>query len=80
MRRLLAILCALSTAGGVAALDPARAAAGSPTDFTGDGKDDAITFTKGSTNDVWVGLSTGTSFTGGVKWHDFFGLPGEATL
>ncbi|MCP2329108.1 N-acetyl-anhydromuramyl-L-alanine amidase AmpD [Hamadaea flava] len=49
-------------------------------DYNGDGKADAITFTKGSTNDVWVGLSTGTSFNGGVKWHDFFGLPGEATL
>jgi hypothetical protein len=49
-------------------------------DYNGDGKDDIITFTKGSTNDVWVGLSTGTSFNGGVKWHDFFGLNGETTL
>ncbi|MCP2329109.1 hypothetical protein HDA40_007616 [Hamadaea flava] len=49
-------------------------------DVNGDGKADALTFTKGSTNDVWVGLSTGTGFLGGVKWHDFFGLPGETTL
>ncbi|MEV4813345.1 FG-GAP repeat domain-containing protein [Micromonospora avicenniae] len=49
-------------------------------DFDGDGRDDIVVFTKGSLNDVYVGLSTGTSFGGGAKWHDFFGLNGEATL
>ncbi|MGI5185655.1 FG-GAP-like repeat-containing protein [Dactylosporangium sp. CA-152071] len=49
-------------------------------DFNGDELDDIIVFTKGTTNDVYVGLSTGTSFAGGVKWHDFFGLTGETTL
>ncbi|TDV56176.1 FG-GAP repeat domain-containing protein [Actinophytocola oryzae] len=49
-------------------------------DFNGDGKDDAVTFTRGSLNDVFVGLSTGTGFVGGAKWHDFFGLNGEITL
>ncbi len=49
-------------------------------DANGDGKDDIIVFTKGSTNDVYVGLSTGTGFLGGAKWHDFFGLNGETTL
>ncbi|WP_027344376.1 FG-GAP repeat domain-containing protein [Hamadaea tsunoensis] len=49
-------------------------------DVNGDGKADALTFTKGSTNDVYVGLSNGSSFAGGVKWHDFFGLNGETTL
>jgi hypothetical protein len=49
-------------------------------DVNGDGKDDAVVFTKGSTNDVYVGLSNGSSFGGGVKWHDFFGLNGETTL
>ncbi|MFI9838809.1 FG-GAP repeat domain-containing protein [Nonomuraea sp. NPDC051941] len=50
-------------------------------DFDGDGKDDIVTFTKGTTNDVFVGLSNGTSaFGAGVKWHDFFGLNGETTL
>ncbi|MFG2058370.1 FG-GAP repeat domain-containing protein [Micromonospora sp. NPDC048930] len=49
-------------------------------DVNGDGKDDAVVFTKGSTNDVYVGLSTGSGFLGGAKWHDFFGLNGETTL
>ncbi|MEV0461104.1 FG-GAP-like repeat-containing protein [Catellatospora methionotrophica] len=49
-------------------------------DFNGDGKDDIVVFTKGSLNDVYVGLSTGTGFLGGAKWHDFFGLNGETTL
>jgi hypothetical protein len=45
-------------------------------DFNGDGKDDIVTFTHGATNDVFVGLSTGSSF-GSAKWHDFFALGGE---
>ncbi|MEW2146316.1 N-acetylmuramoyl-L-alanine amidase [Micromonospora vinacea] len=49
-------------------------------DFNGDGADDVVVFTKGTLNDVYVGLSTGTGFLGGVKWHDFFGLPNETTL
>ncbi|GAA3219999.1 FG-GAP repeat domain-containing protein [Dactylosporangium siamense] len=49
-------------------------------DANGDGKDDIVVFTKGATNDVYVGISTGTGFLGGAKWHDFFGLNGEATL
>ncbi len=49
-------------------------------DVNGDGKDDIIVFTKATTNDVYVGISTGTSFGAGVKWHDFFGLTGETTL
>ena len=49
-------------------------------DATGDGKDDVLTFTKGTLNDVYVGASTGTGFAGGAKWHDFFGLNGEVTL
>ncbi|MBQ0982942.1 VCBS repeat-containing protein, partial [Micromonospora sp. M61] len=42
-------------------------------DYNGDGKDDIVAFTKGSFNDVHVGLSTGTTFLGATKWHDFFG-------
>ncbi|MEU1589553.1 N-acetylmuramoyl-L-alanine amidase [Micromonospora sp. NPDC005710] len=49
-------------------------------DANGDGRDDIIVFTKGATNDVFVGLSTGTGFLGTTKWHDFFGLTGETTL
>ena len=49
--------------------------AGSPTDFTGDGKDDIVTFTHGTLADVYVATSTGSAFAGtSVKWNDFFGL------
>ncbi|GAA2335808.1 hypothetical protein [Dactylosporangium salmoneum] len=40
----------------------------------------AIVFAKGTTNDVYVALSNGSSFPPSTKWHDFFGLPGETTL
>ncbi|MFC4858595.1 FG-GAP-like repeat-containing protein [Actinophytocola glycyrrhizae] len=46
-------------------------------DFDGDGRDDIVTFTHGSLNDVYVALSNGSSFGPGVKWHDFFALGGE---
>jgi hypothetical protein len=49
-------------------------------DFDGDGRDDAVVFTKGGLNDVFVGLSTGAGFLGGAKWHEYFGLNGEITL
>ncbi len=49
-------------------------------DYNGDGRDDIVVFTKAATNDVYVGLSTGSGFLGGAKWHDFFGLNGETTL
>jgi hypothetical protein len=45
-------------------------------DFNGDGKDDIITFTRGESGDVFVGLSTGNGFAVG-KWHDFFSIHGE---
>ncbi|MER6949578.1 DUF2961 domain-containing protein, partial [Nonomuraea sp. NPDC000554] len=41
-------------------------------DFDGDGKDDIATFTRGSSADVYVALSTGSGFAGARKWHDFF--------
>ncbi|MFB9358359.1 FG-GAP repeat domain-containing protein, partial [Actinoplanes nipponensis] len=47
-------------------------------DFNGDGKDDIATFTRGATADVYVALSTGSSFSGtGVKWHDYFAVGSE---
>ncbi len=46
-------------------------------DFNGDGKDDIVTFTHGTLADVYVGLSNGSSFGAGVKWHDFFAISGE---
>ncbi|NUT33886.1 MAG: VCBS repeat-containing protein [Hamadaea sp.] len=49
-------------------------------DVNGDGKDDAVVFAKGTTNDVYVALSNGAGFIGSTKWHDFFGLTGETTL
>ena len=43
-------------------------------DFNGDGRDDVVAFTRGSTADVFVGLSNGTDFGPiGVKWHDNLG-------
>ncbi|MEU5080007.1 MULTISPECIES: FG-GAP repeat domain-containing protein [Streptomyces] len=55
--------------------------AGSPADFTGDGKDDIVTFTKNAAEDAFVATSTGTAFAGTTqKWHDTFGLGGETTL
>jgi hypothetical protein len=49
-------------------------------DWDGDGKDDIVTFTKGSLNDVYTAISNGVGFRGGNKWHEFFGLNGEVTL
>ena len=42
-------------------------------DFDGDGRDDIVTFTRGSAADVYVAVSTGNGFKGnGWKWHDYF--------
>ncbi|MFI0437367.1 FG-GAP repeat domain-containing protein, partial [Streptomyces eurythermus] len=41
-------------------------------DVDGDGKADLISFTQGTTADVWVARSTGTSFTGARIWHSWF--------
>ncbi|MER6434395.1 VCBS repeat-containing protein, partial [Streptomyces sp900105245] len=45
-------------------------------DVNGDGKSDLISFVKSTRNvepdkgDVWVALSSGSSFSPAVKWHD----------
>jgi len=49
-------------------------------DFNADGRDDLVVFTHAASADVFTALSTGTSFGPGLKWHDFFGLPGETSL
>ncbi|MBK8805263.1 MAG: VCBS repeat-containing protein [Bacteroidales bacterium] len=50
-------------------------------DFNGDGKDDIVTFTKGTTADAFVALSTGSKFNGtSVKWHDSFCYGSEIPL
>ncbi len=45
-------------------------------DVNGDGRDDIIAFTRGEGNDaagdVWVALSTGSSFGVGQRWHTNF--------
>ncbi len=41
-------------------------------DVNGDGRADIVTFTRGSTGDVYVALSTGSGFGPGVKWQDNF--------
>jgi len=46
-------------------------------DFNGDGLDDIVAFTHTASADVFVALSTGGGFGPGLRWHDFFGLPGE---
>ncbi|HEY8472881.1 MAG TPA: S8 family serine peptidase [Natronosporangium sp.] len=50
-------------------------------DFNGDGRDDIATFTRGSSADVYVALSNGSSFVGtAVKWHDAFAFGSEVPL
>jgi hypothetical protein len=46
-------------------------------DFNGDGKDDIVTFVKGTSGDVYVALSTGSGFGIGIRWHDLFSTGGE---
>ncbi|MEU6076362.1 DUF2961 domain-containing protein [Micromonospora sp. NPDC047074] len=46
-------------------------------DVNGDGRADAITFTRGDAADVYVALSNGSGFGPGVKWHDFFAVGTE---
>ncbi|MGW7289731.1 FG-GAP repeat domain-containing protein [Streptomyces sp. NPDC054847] len=53
---------------------------GGPTDFTGDGKDDVVTFTRTREADTYVAPSTGTGFGGAKVWHDFFAPGGETPL
>ncbi|MEV8376504.1 DUF2961 domain-containing protein [Kribbella sp. NPDC056861] len=69
-------VAAVDAAGNEGARTPVLGATvrkSTETDFTGDGRDDVATFTRGTPADVFVATSTGTSFAGdGVKWHDFF--------
>jgi V8-like Glu-specific endopeptidase len=41
-------------------------------DVNGDGKDDIVVFTRGSSGFVYVALSTGSTFKASEKWHGFF--------
>jgi murein DD-endopeptidase MepM/ murein hydrolase activator NlpD len=52
-------------------------------DFNGDGRDDIATFTQGTSADVWVALSNGsTAFVNppSPKWHDYFSPTGERPM
>ncbi|MGW0238939.1 FG-GAP repeat domain-containing protein, partial [Streptomyces sp. NPDC002996] len=53
---------------------------GGPTDFTGDSKDDIVTFTRTREADTYVAPSTGAGFGGAGVWHDFFAPGGETPL
>ena len=47
-------------------------------DVNGDGVDDIVTFTRGTTSNVFVAMSTQTGFSGnGALWHDYFGVGSE---
>lgn len=41
-------------------------------DFNGDGKDDIVTFTRGTNPRVYVALSDGTKFVNAGTWHTWF--------
>ncbi|WP_063798867.1 DUF2961 domain-containing protein [Nocardia sp. NRRL S-836] len=59
----------------------ARTAHPTTSDFDGDGKDDIVTFTRGTSSDAFVARSTGSAFSGnGVKWHDHFAVGDEIPL
>jgi hypothetical protein len=48
-------------------------------DVNGDGRDDVVTFTRGTAGDVFVSLSDGGRFVQNAwKWHDFFAINAEA--
>jgi len=50
-------------------------------DFNGDGKDDIVTFLRGSSPKVYVALSNGSSFVGtGSPWNDFFAFGNEIPM
>lgn len=59
---------------------PPPMSAGSPTDFTGDGVDDIVTFTQDPEADVYVAPSTRDGFGGARVWHDHFAPAGETPL
>ncbi|MFF6814862.1 peptidoglycan DD-metalloendopeptidase family protein, partial [Streptomyces sp. NPDC012403] len=66
------------TSGNCGTPQPLRA--GSPTDFTGDGVDDIVTFTQDPEADVYVAASTREGFGGAKVWHGHFAPGGEAPL
>ncbi|KAF4405575.1 N-acetylmuramoyl-L-alanine amidase, partial [Streptomyces lycii] len=65
----------LVTSGG-----GAKKLAGSPTDFTGDGKDDIVTFTQNAEADVYVASAGEGGFGDSRVWQERFAPGGETPL
>ncbi|MCR6488227.1 FG-GAP-like repeat-containing protein [Amycolatopsis sp. OK19-0408] len=71
----------VSSTGTMSPVFSVTTGARSLTDFTGDGKADIATFTRGSAGDVFVAGSDGTKFAGtSVLWHDRFSVGSEIPL
>ncbi|GAA2879299.1 hypothetical protein GCM10020220_081560 [Nonomuraea rubra] len=72
---------AVDPSGRTADVGPAvsgRAGTPTRTDLDRDGRDDAVTFTRGTAADVYVSLSDGTRFVQqSWKWHDHFAVGEE---
>ncbi|MEV0729359.1 DUF2961 domain-containing protein [Polymorphospora sp. NPDC050346] len=49
-------------------------------DVDGDGRDDAVAFTRGTAADVFTARSTGQAFGPAAQWHDFFAIDAEIPL
>ncbi|WP_144127294.1 DUF2961 domain-containing protein [Catellatospora sichuanensis] len=49
-------------------------------DVDGDGRDDALRFTRADTADVYAAVSSGSAFGANTKWHDFFAINSEVPL
>ncbi|SFW90520.1 FG-GAP-like repeat-containing protein [Amycolatopsis australiensis] len=71
----------ISSTGAASPDFTAKTGARSPSDFSGDGKDDIATFTRANGADVFVAASDGSKFQGtSAKWHDAFGIGTEIPL
>ncbi|WP_410588436.1 FG-GAP-like repeat-containing protein [Amycolatopsis sp. lyj-23] len=67
--------------GDPSAVAFAKTTARSVSDFTGDGKDDIATFTRGTAADAYAATSDGTKFVGNEqKWNDNLAGDGEIPL
>ena len=74
LTKILTLTLATAALGaGMAASAEARSAfVGAAGDFNGDGAADVASFTRGTSADAFVSLSTGSSFGVRSKWHDLF--------
>lgn len=49
-------------------------------DFNGDGRDDIVTFQRGSAGGVWAAVSDGSAFVQVRPWHGYFSIGQEVPL